>query len=141
MSLEKGLTYLEDVEPAPKIVAPTIEKTVPATTILNVNNVQGASVKRQRSIVDMFPSKAALEPSSSKRQKKDSTASTGITKTVSGMAPLNSIPLNLDAFCASLTEEARELLRLEMETMGKSWYVVTPLTLSGKPIAFLVVPG
>ena len=39
------------------------------------------------------------------------------------MPSLNSIPLNLDAFRASLSEEARKLLALEMETMGKSWFV------------------
>lgn len=125
MSLDKELIYLEDVEPAPKIVAPTIEKAVSTATSLDVNNVQGASVKRQRSIVEMFPSKVASESYSSKRQKTGSTASGVIMEnTVSGVASLNSIPLNLEAFCASLTEEERELLKLEIETMGKSWYAV-----------------
>ena len=47
---------------------------------------------------------------------------TVIKKSASGA--LNSIPLNLDAFHASLDEEQQILLKLELETMGKSWQVL-----------------
>jgi uracil-DNA glycosylase len=119
------LTYLEDVEPTRKPTDAKTEKTVTTTTAsVKVNNVQGTAVKRQRSIAEIFPTKAPSEAASSKRQKIDTSSSAVIIKkTVSGVAPLNSIPLNLDAFRASLTEEARDLLKLELENMGKSWYV------------------
>ncbi|TDL25619.1 uracil-DNA glycosylase [Rickenella mellea] len=39
----------------------------------------------------------------------------------SELQPLNSVPFSLSAFQESLSEEHRNLLRLECETMGKSW--------------------
>jgi len=38
-----------------------------------------------------------------------------------GQQPLNSIPFSLSEYVASLTEDQKRLLKLECETMGKSW--------------------
>jgi uracil-DNA glycosylase len=57
--------------------------------------------------------------SSAKRTKVDGTS----TAVVSKSQTLNSIPFNLSGFINSLTGEQRDLLGLEIETMGKSWSV------------------
>lgn len=80
-------------------------------------------LKRQRTLVDMFGG------SSAKRAKVDGTSTAVVPK----IQTLNSIPFNLNAFVNSLTEEQRDLLRLEIETMGKSWSVSTSSSLPRTP--------
>jgi len=70
-------------------------------------------LKRQRTLVDMFSS------SSAKKTKVGGSSAAVVSKAQT----LNSIPFNLDGFINSLTEEQRDLLGLEIETMGKSWSV------------------
>lgn len=76
---------------------------------------KGASnpLKRQRTLVDMFGGPSV------KKAKVDGPSGVIISKTQT----LNSIPFNLNGFINSLTEEQRDLLGLEIETMGKSWSV------------------
>jgi len=78
------------------------------------------SLKRQRTLMDMFGG------SSAKKTKINGPSSGAVSKTLT----LNSMPFNLDGFINSLTEEQRDLLGLEIETMGKSWsvliYITTP---------------
>jgi uracil-DNA glycosylase len=122
------LVYLEDVEPARKTtvkVDSTATTTITASTENKSKSTQaGTMMKRQISIADMF-SKGSSSGSLSKRQKSEHSATPVLTRrSVSGVPPLNAVPLNLDAFRASLSEEARNLLTLEMQTMGKSWCVL-----------------
>ena len=86
-------------------------------------NASSNPLKRQRTLVDMFSG------SSAKRTKVDGTS----TVVVSKIQTLNSIPFNLNGFINSLTEEQRDLLRLEIETMGKSWSVSTSPSLPRTP--------
>ena len=71
-------------------------------------------LKRQRTLMDMFGGSSAK-----KIKVGGSTAASVVSKTQT----LNSIPFNLNGFINSLTEEQRDLLGLEIETMGKSWLV------------------
>ena len=119
------LVYLEDVEPSRKtdVKNDATKTTASIATTIESNNQSTGTMKRQMSIGDMF-SKASSKGSLSKRQKAEhGTSKLLARRSVSGLAPLNSVPLNLDAFRASLSEEARKLLALEIETMGKSWSV------------------
>lgn len=86
----------------------------------------GKSVKRQLSIADMF-SKTPRDNAKRLKTENDSSSSV-MRKAVSlgGIPTLNSIPLNLDAYRASLKPEELALLKLELETMGKSWFVQGP---------------
>jgi hypothetical protein len=72
-------------------------------------------LKRQRTLVDMFSG------SSAKKTKVDGSSAAVVSKAQT----LNSIPFNLNGFINSLTEEQRDLLGLEIGTMGKSWSVST----------------
>lgn len=88
----------------------------------------GKSLKRQLSIADMF-SKTPRD--NTKRLKTESDSSSSVMRravSLSGIPTLNSIPLNLDAYRASLKPEELSLLKLELETMGKSWFVQSPFT-------------
>ena len=121
------LVYLEDVEPARKSVVrtdSTATTAIIASTAESKNHVTSTgAMKRQISIAEMF-SKASSSMPSSKRQNVDNGASMVLPRrSMSGVPSLNSVPLNLDAYRASLSEEERKLLMLEMETMGKSWSV------------------
>ncbi|KAF9648804.1 uracil-DNA glycosylase [Thelephora ganbajun] len=61
-----------------------------------------------------------LGGSSAKKTKVDGPSAAVVSK----IQTLNSIPFNLNGFINSLTEEQRDLLGLEIETMGKSWLVL-----------------
>ncbi|KAK0193695.1 uracil-DNA glycosylase-like protein [Armillaria mellea] len=88
-------------------------------------------MKRQRTLMDMFansqgknasdPStkKLKLSPASSTRQ--GASSSSGIVVKGFGVQRLNSIPFSMSGFQESMTDEQRDLLRLECEAMGKSW--------------------
>jgi len=78
-------------------------------------NAVSNPLKRQRTLMDMFSG------SSAKKTKINGPSAAVVSKTKT----LNSIPFNLNGFINSLTEEQRDLLGLEIETMGKSWSVST----------------
>jgi hypothetical protein len=95
-----------------------------------------AGVKRQRTLMDMFSSSntsaTSAEPSSKKPRTGGSSAgpsgATGTSAkssvaatTDSSLQPLNSIPYSPSAFVASLSDDQKRLLQLEVDTMGKSW--------------------
>jgi uracil-DNA glycosylase len=88
--------------------------------------------KRQRTILDMFGSapRQSSDASSSKKRKvtassvgNDKLSSSGAQSSggSSGQQSLNSIPFSLSEYVDSLTEDQKRLLKLECETMGKSW--------------------
>jgi uracil-DNA glycosylase len=94
------------------------------------------AVKRQASLVEMFggDTKKSAEDKDERPVKKlkssseknmFSTLSTSSTNTSQSagetLKRLNSIPFSLSQFQASLSEENKELLRLECEVMGLSW--------------------
>lgn len=96
----------------------TVAKTVTATT-----------KKRQMNLTDMF----AVTPGT-KRQRTTSTGSnasasssastsvpSGPPRLINGIRPFNTIPFNMEAFKATLSEEEAKLLSLECETMGRTW--------------------
>lgn len=74
-------------------------------------NAGSNPLKRQRTLVDMFGS------TSTKKTKVEGSSSVVVSKSQT----LNSIPFKLNDFINSLTQEQRDLLGLEIETMGKSW--------------------
>jgi len=84
-------------------------------------------LKRQRTLVDMFSS------SSAKKIKVGGSSAAVVSKAQT----LNSIPFNLNGFINSLTEEQRDLLGLEIETMGKSWSV-SFITIPRTPFQYLI---
>jgi uracil-DNA glycosylase len=86
--------------------------------------------KRQRTLFDMLgsaPSKGSNAPS--KKPKLTASGSSGYDKlsavsssgASSGLQPLNSIPFSSSEYVDSLTGDQKRLLKLECETMGKSW--------------------
>ncbi len=85
---------------------------------------QTGATKRQRSLLDMMPSAPSSSPTSR-------STTTKIAKT--DLPTLNSIPLSMSDFQNSLSDEAKRLLTLECESMGKSWLVlsVTLLVIGG----------
>lgn len=89
-------------------------------------------LKRQRTLMDMFSG------SSAKKTKVD-----GQSVVVSRTQTLNSIPFNLNGFINSLTEEQRDLLGLEIQTMGKSWLVAISSPPSQEPgsIPYWTIPS
>lgn len=141
------VVYLEDLisntAPAPpqssqnsdaKASSQTSEKSVDSKAAAPGGSENGKSastsgVKRQRTLVDMF---SAAPSGSSKKLKKEGSGGTVVsvkmsasssTAVVSGSQSLNSIPFSLSAYQEALSEQERQLLGLECETMGKSWYV------------------
>ncbi|THH29989.1 hypothetical protein EUX98_g4201 [Antrodiella citrinella] len=94
----------------------------------NEKGTSANGLKRQRTLVDMF----SAEPSSSKKLKleksggsagriKASSSFSTATSASSGSQALNSIPFSLSAYQEALSEQERQLLGLECESMGKSW--------------------
>lgn len=88
------------------------------------------ALKRQRTLVDMFSAAPATQSSKKLKLEKSggsagsikaSVTTSSLSAVVSGSQPLNSIPFSLSAYQESLSEEERQLLGLECESMGKSW--------------------
>ncbi|KAL5504039.1 UNG1 [Sanghuangporus vaninii] len=130
------VVYLEDLEVKSKEATKENQtKDENATVSVAVSNTKAMSTtttgKRQRTLMEMTGGLKPKEPTV-KKQKLDRTASSldvqdvsVPTKSVtSGLQTLNSIPFSMQAFKDSLTEEQKELLNLELETMGKSWLKV-----------------
>jgi uracil-DNA glycosylase len=133
------IVYLEDLEPptSQATVASTDEKSVAASSDRDENakpnpalSTSSTTGKRQRTLFDMLGSTPGQ--SSEKKTKKPKLAASGSSdkNTVvgtqqssggSGLQSLNSIPFSLNEYVASLTEDQKRLLKLECETMGKSW--------------------
>ena len=112
--------------------------TAKTDTVANSTTSSTGAQKRQRTLMEMMSGGAKTsggagkdqEQRVAKKQKTTSEPSTnkndasGSSKTPAlGLQPLNSIPFSLAEFKAELTEESRELLQLECETMGLSWWV------------------
>ncbi|KAK0204708.1 uracil-DNA glycosylase-like protein [Desarmillaria ectypa] len=128
-STHESTVYLEDLDipHVDKEGKPTATSVVSGTT----TTAAFTSVKRQRTLMDMFansqgknasePSakKLKLSPASSTRQGASSISGTVVKGF--GAQRLNSIPFSMSAFQESMTDEQRDLLRLECEAMGKSW--------------------
>ena len=116
---ETDTVYYEDFAPT-KTAKENVKNAVDGETKVNTvcvgvesdtaGQTTKTSVKRQRTLMDMF----GPPDVSTKKPKLAQSAS-------SGSQALNSIPFSLSAFQDSLTEEGKNLLSLECETMGKSW--------------------
>ncbi|CAL1716841.1 unnamed protein product [Somion occarium] len=141
MSDKEGPVYLEDLEipkdtPKDPVEKENSQSSVDSTQSENVTvTVEKAKpaaaikgTKRQRTLMDMFtPAPAAqntkklkLDRSGSSSSLTARTAATGSGQ-ANGMQSLNSIPFSLSSYQNSLSDEERQLLTLECETMGKSW--------------------
>lgn len=138
---ENRIVYLEDLEQpsSQATVASTDEKPSIAASSDHDENAKpkpapSTSVttgKRQRTLFDMLGSTPSQ--SSGNKTKKPKLAASGSsdkfsaagTQQPSGgsgsLQSLNSIPFSSSEFVASLTEDQKRLLKLECETMGKSW--------------------
>ena len=87
--------------------------------------------KRQLTLLEMAKPK---QPALRKQKLAESTSPAGVNEKAStptaaklastSLQPLNFIPFSLQGFKDSLSEEERNLLALECETMGMSWWVV-----------------
>lgn len=87
--------------------------------------------KRQRTLFDMLGSAPSQgSNTSSKKPKLTASGSSGNHDKLfavsspggsSGLQPLNSIPFSSSEYIDSLTGDQKRLLKLECETMGKSW--------------------
>lgn len=91
--------------------------------------------KRQLTLFEMAGEKAkARQPAAKKQKLADPESSTTVsekapvaaaaTVPTSSLKPLNAIPFSLQGFKDALSEEERNLLALECETMGKSWWAL-----------------
>ena len=82
-------------------------------------------LKRQRTLVDMFPAAPSGQGSKKLKLENNGGSSGSIkafaTTAASGSQSLNSIPFSLSSYQESLAEQERQLLGLECETLGKSW--------------------
>lgn len=114
----KPLVYLEDVQISKKDAS---KAATPATATTASNRSFYSTGKRQRTLADMFSS-------SQEKKNEDPEPSTKKLKmTVQGtpsLTKLNAIPFSLSAFQESLSEEEKQLLALECDTLGKSWCVI-----------------
>jgi uracil-DNA glycosylase len=122
-----GTVYLEDVQTTSK----KDEAVASAdTTPDNSQKVATAATgsKRQRTLEDMFAGKGKSSEPAGKKMRVSGSAPSGSTAKSSsslgsGTHRLNSIAFSLSSFQESLSDEQKNLLCLECEVMGKSWYV------------------
>lgn len=90
--------------------------------------------KRQRNITDMFkvtPAAkkirvsatiaAAVAGASSPLSSPPGTPRASAPRLVNGLMPLNFVPFNAQTYNEQLSAEEKQLLKLECDTMGKSW--------------------
>ena len=143
---EKRVVYMEDLESPssqatvgskdenlkPHIVAssdPDRDESAKPKPAPSTSTTNG---KRQRTLFDMLgstPSRGSDTPSSKKSKLtasssgNDKLSSSGAQSSgrSSDLQSLNSIPFSLSEYIDSLTEDQKRLLKLECETMGKSW--------------------
>ena len=129
------VVYLEDLEQpsSQATLASTDEKSVVVSSDHNENvepkEATSTTGKRQRTLFDMLGSTPG-QGSEKKNAKKPKLAASGSSDKPSvaessrgsaGLQSLNSIPFSLSDYVDSLTEDQKKLLKLECETMGKSW--------------------
>ncbi|KZT73084.1 uracil-DNA glycosylase [Daedalea quercina L-15889] len=135
MSTKERAVYLEDIEgPTEKKEAPqtvrqdtsvagaTASKSqVEKTAVVNEQKASATTtVKRQRTLVDMFPGGNA--PATKKiKVAATHTRATSTASALTSQPSLNSIAFSLSEFQAAMSDEERKLLALECETLGKSW--------------------
>jgi len=129
--MDSPAVYLEDVQTAKGSEQEQDEKsTSPSSTPANSQkSTSTASGKRQRTLMDMFAggTKNSTEPSTKKARVSASESMTSLKiagnapSGSSGLQKLNSIPFSLSEYQESLTEEQKDLLRLECEVMGLAW--------------------
>ena len=119
-------------------VTTTVVSTV--TTQQGKNPVDGAATagstrkaaassgtKRQRTLMDMFGGTPSVSQTKKKLKLENGEAGPSSTPDGStsghddGLQSLNSVPFSLSAYQADLSDEERDLLALECDTMGKSW--------------------
>lgn len=136
MAEENAVVFLEDIE------TKTASRTSSASTAngspstgesKNKKQTTLTTGKRQRTLMDMFtpaPKKEGTEERSTKKVKltasgsSSSIASTGNQVKVFGIQPLNSIPFSVSAYLDALNDEQKQLLKLEIECMNKTWLKV-----------------
>ena len=97
----------------------------------NANPSAGTTTgKRQRTLLDMLGSGPGQSTGTTSKKPKLTVPGPSDKPTVSrtqtsggspSQQPLNSIPFSLSQYIDSLTEDQKRLLKLECETMGKSW--------------------
>ena len=138
MSTEEKVLYYEDIEVKARTEAAEDDDAKKKTSVISTSVAKtktttssaSAPLKRQRTLMEMM-SVSSKDTKTSEQPAKKAKLSTSVTpKTPSastsvktGIQPLNSIPFSMQGFKDSLTEEQRDLLLLECETMGKSWCV------------------
>jgi uracil-DNA glycosylase len=129
--MDSTTVYLEDVQAAKdserehdeNLKESASPSSTPASSQKASKNAYG---KRQRTLLDMFAGGASnsSEPSIKKARVSDPnptpSPNDGPSKP-SGLQKLNSIPFSLSEYKDSLTEEQKNLLRLECEVMGLTW--------------------
>lgn len=141
---ESRLVYLEDLEkPSSQAAAASTNDEKPSVISDNDENAKTkltptSNGKRQRTLFDMFDStpgqgseapskksKLAAAAAPSNRNKPSTASATGAQFPLGGSSSsqqaLNSVPFSLSEYTTSLTEDQKRLLKLECETMGKSW--------------------
>ncbi|THV02844.1 uracil-DNA glycosylase [Dendrothele bispora CBS 962.96] len=133
---DNDIVYLEDLEP-PSSSQRSEASSVASTASVSKNasakkDASKTSVKRQLTLLDSFAISQSTSSEPSAKKLKLSSSDTMLSASSSavsskgpiGLQKLNSIPFSLKAFQESLTEEQRNLLQLECQTMGKSWLKV-----------------
>ncbi|KAK7690602.1 hypothetical protein QCA50_005701 [Cerrena zonata] len=116
-------------------VTSTSDTTTTTTTVEKAKTVAvSKGTKRQRTLMDMFtPVPATAQKSKKLKLDETGSGSNATTRSASmsmssgsasGTQTLNSIPFSLSAYMNSLSDEERQLLTLECDTMGKSWLKV-----------------
>ena len=140
---EKPTVYMEDLEsPSSQATVTSKDEKLPIVASSDPDRDESAKSKpapstnstngkRQRTLFDMLGSapKQGSDASSSKKPKLAASSlgndklSSGAQSSgrSSGQQSLNSIPFSLSEYVESLTEDQKRLLKLERETMGKSW--------------------
>jgi len=125
---DQEIVYLEDLE-GPSSSQRSDVSAVSATSLSQDASKKNASktvsAKRQITLLDMFAGNGGNSSGPSAKKQKlspsnESTSSSG-SKGLIGLQKLNSIPFSLKAFQDSLNEEQKNLLRLECQTMNRSW--------------------
>ena len=137
---EQDVYYEDLISPPAKTELPTKTPKVEETEVKEASastpvpdkvpsqeNAVSNPLKRQRTLMDMFGGSSA---------KKNKVSGSMAVAVASKTQTLNSIPFNLNGFINSLTEEQRDLLGLEIETMGKSWLVSVSPPPPGTPFQY-----
>ncbi|CDO75787.1 hypothetical protein BN946_scf184934.g2 [Trametes cinnabarina] len=97
-------------------MAPAVKK---AQYDASEKKTQTGGTKRQRTLMDMMSSSSAATKAPIAKK-----ARTTAMPKITSMPSLNSIPFSLSEFQSSLSDEEKQLLALECQTMGKSWLKV-----------------